>query len=433
MPLQDLTSRDAVLQAIAEFRELGRTDFLRKYGYGRARNYFLVHEEQRFDSKAIVGAAYRFEHPDRGHLTPNDFSGGEATVQKKLEDLGFFVEVNAGARRAAPTTRSTALPELQKGRTYTWDELGVAFDVQPAWFGTVGGMGPRPRMKALILITHPDGAKSINYGDRWDGDDLIYTGRGKKGDQVFQGANRQLAENRHTNYVFEYVGIRQHRFIGMAQCTSHDWGIAPDSEGKDRRVLYFRLKFNEQDAQSPEKEDSGAAPRRRMPRPNRMPRPFDPTRVPAEFIASEEYEHPADTLARHEKATQAHHALLSKLHHALTMAAWTDIQEIPGALDLWARSPHDGHRVIFEAKTFAEGNDAYPARAAFSQLVEYRHFDGAADDRLCMVTNATVSEEREGFLRVQGVAVLTFAGNEVRLSGPLAREWFAGLAVTPSE
>jgi hypothetical protein len=36
-----LTSRNAVLDAIAEFDELGRDAFLTKYGYGRAREYFV--------------------------------------------------------------------------------------------------------------------------------------------------------------------------------------------------------------------------------------------------------------------------------------------------------------------------------------------------------------------------------------------------------
>jgi hypothetical protein len=33
----------------------------------------------------------------------------------------------------------------------------------------------------MLLITHPNGAKSFDCEDRWDGDTLIYTGRGKTG------------------------------------------------------------------------------------------------------------------------------------------------------------------------------------------------------------------------------------------------------------
>lgn len=39
--LGDLTSRDAILQAIAEFDRIGRDQFLLKYGFKPARSYFL--------------------------------------------------------------------------------------------------------------------------------------------------------------------------------------------------------------------------------------------------------------------------------------------------------------------------------------------------------------------------------------------------------
>src|SRR5206468_1680812 len=91
MSYQDLTSRDAVLSAIREFDELGREEFLAKYGFGEARQYFLFHKGQQYDSKAIVGAAHAYQFPEQGPLTPADFSGGDATVRAKLEDLGFEV------------------------------------------------------------------------------------------------------------------------------------------------------------------------------------------------------------------------------------------------------------------------------------------------------------------------------------------------------
>lgn len=38
-------------------------------------------------------------------------------------------------------------------------------------------MIPRPARNTLLLVTHPGGARAIDYGDYWDGEDLIYTGR----------------------------------------------------------------------------------------------------------------------------------------------------------------------------------------------------------------------------------------------------------------
>jgi 5-methylcytosine-specific restriction protein A len=91
MAFGDLTSRDAVRQAMTEYDEIGREQFLRKYGFGPARRYFLVHDGHRYDSKAIVGVAHGYQFPREGPLRPEDFSGGEKTVCAKLAELGFEV------------------------------------------------------------------------------------------------------------------------------------------------------------------------------------------------------------------------------------------------------------------------------------------------------------------------------------------------------
>jgi hypothetical protein len=101
MSLRDLTSAAAVRQALDEFDRIGRDAFLAKYGFGRARDYFVRRGEVLYDSKAIVGAAFGYQYPDRGPLSRRAFSGGDATVRAKLEQLGFEVLVlraGAGAR-----------------------------------------------------------------------------------------------------------------------------------------------------------------------------------------------------------------------------------------------------------------------------------------------------------------------------------------------
>lgn len=103
MTLADLTSAQAVEKAVDEFNRLGRETFLDKYGFGRAREYFLEIDGKRYDSKAIVGAAHGFQFPSEGALRPSDFSGGDATVRVKLESLGFNVLVLAdGTQPALP-------------------------------------------------------------------------------------------------------------------------------------------------------------------------------------------------------------------------------------------------------------------------------------------------------------------------------------------
>jgi hypothetical protein len=98
-----IKTREAVLQAIGEYDDLGREQFLRKHGFRPAKGYFLVHKGKRYDSKAIVAAAFGFEHPKQGPLKASEFSGGAATVQKWLERLGFKVEKHAGTPSKPPS------------------------------------------------------------------------------------------------------------------------------------------------------------------------------------------------------------------------------------------------------------------------------------------------------------------------------------------
>src|SRR5688572_12248556 len=79
MSLTDLTSARAVGEAMNEFDELGQEAFLKKYGFGEAREYFVRRNNRLYDSKAIVGVAYGYQFPDRGPLKAANFGGGEGT------------------------------------------------------------------------------------------------------------------------------------------------------------------------------------------------------------------------------------------------------------------------------------------------------------------------------------------------------------------
>jgi hypothetical protein len=91
--LGDIT-REAMLKAIEEYDALGQPAFLHRYGFDRARQYVLVHDGKRYDSKAIVGVAHGFL-PGKAALTADEFSGGKATVGQLLASLGFYVEGGA--------------------------------------------------------------------------------------------------------------------------------------------------------------------------------------------------------------------------------------------------------------------------------------------------------------------------------------------------
>lgn len=89
MALTEIT-RAHVLQAVAEYDLLGQDAFLRHYQFGPARQYRLSLGGRLYDSKAIVGAAHGYA--TGRPLTSRGFTGGQATVGRLLEHLGFVVD-----------------------------------------------------------------------------------------------------------------------------------------------------------------------------------------------------------------------------------------------------------------------------------------------------------------------------------------------------
>lgn len=106
--LNDLTSAQAVHEAMDEFDRLGRDAFLARYGFGHAREYFVRRGGVLYDSKAIAGVAVGYQFFHVGPLKSSDFSGGEATVGAKLQELGFEVVVVRGASEHGPPARPIA-------------------------------------------------------------------------------------------------------------------------------------------------------------------------------------------------------------------------------------------------------------------------------------------------------------------------------------
>jgi 5-methylcytosine-specific restriction enzyme A len=115
MALADLT-RDSVIRAVEEFDSLGREAFLRKYGFGKARDYWLVLDGKNYDSKAIAGAAHQFIAGGSEPLSPDQFSGGEQTVARVLRRLGFDL-------------RETGTEPQHRNEPWSRDELILALDL----------------------------------------------------------------------------------------------------------------------------------------------------------------------------------------------------------------------------------------------------------------------------------------------------------------
>ncbi|MNP03716.1 hypothetical protein D3C76_956100 [compost metagenome] len=89
-----LKSPAAVQAAMDEFSQLGRLVFLKRYGFGKSRDYMVRNPRtgELCDSKAIVGVAFGMQFPNQGVLGAEDFSGGEMTVVPLLRSLGFEVQ-----------------------------------------------------------------------------------------------------------------------------------------------------------------------------------------------------------------------------------------------------------------------------------------------------------------------------------------------------
>ena len=245
MGLKDVTDRSAVLDAIDEFDDLGREIFLEKYGFRPSRSYVLEYTGRRYDSKAIVGAAHGYQHGRP--LASDEFSGGDATVKPLLEGLGFHV---ARLENARVDTDSTWL--LEPGEITTRSEIKAAYG------GTIyGGIEPSRTSPNILIYTDP--VQGALHGYNYDGWDPVaegvffYTGEGRSGDQRMVDGNKAILEHfetARTLRLFEAVDGKQRpggklqRYVGAFRVDQADpWRYepAPDSEGKQRKVIVFRL------------------------------------------------------------------------------------------------------------------------------------------------------------------------------------------------
>jgi hypothetical protein len=96
-------TRADILHAISEFDRLGQDRFFAEYGFGPAKRYVLAYGNRRYDSKAILGAAYKFA-TGQG-LGSGDFEGGKSGAAAVLRKLGFAVynvQGNAGDAPRGP-------------------------------------------------------------------------------------------------------------------------------------------------------------------------------------------------------------------------------------------------------------------------------------------------------------------------------------------
>jgi putative restriction endonuclease len=169
--LAELTDRDAVLRALEEFDRLGPDQFLNTYGFKPARTYFLCHGGRDYDSKAIAGVAHGIQHREGQPLPASAFSGGEATVARKLRSLGF--EVIQRSAQDTPQASGRAVQERAR-RESMWASLRAAGGpdrLSPGLLREVGVYGGAQGVWVDTDRTRGiDGAGGITVG-------LLHTGR----------------------------------------------------------------------------------------------------------------------------------------------------------------------------------------------------------------------------------------------------------------
>jgi hypothetical protein len=116
MAFWDVVAEHHVRQAVAEYDRLGQDEFLAHYGFGRATAYLLIVDGKVYDSKAILGVAYRLATGKP--MGPRDFSGGVQGAAGVLRRLGFDVQ-NVRDRQPLdsddlrPRPSYSSLPETQ--------------------------------------------------------------------------------------------------------------------------------------------------------------------------------------------------------------------------------------------------------------------------------------------------------------------------------
>ena len=211
MSLSDIISRQPVLDAIAEFNRLKRDQFLKKYGFRRSRSYWLVHDNQRYDSKAIVGAAHGYARPDLGPLTAREFSGGEASIRRKLEQLGFRVEVDSTTASTIDLTSKQLIPE----KIYTRADLKKFFEIRDSTINT-GIFCPNGTSSVWLFITDKKTPDRTPYINRLEGNILYCQGQklGRKDAMIIDHQVRGLellvffrkSKDEYSGAGFRYLG-----------------------------------------------------------------------------------------------------------------------------------------------------------------------------------------------------------------------------------
>ncbi len=165
--LSGLTDRQAVLDAMEEFRRLGRDAFIKAYstpgpGFRRSSDFFVLEGGVAYDSKPLVAAAYGHQHGRGKALHSDDFSGG-APVQAAMDRLDFkLVRWTSG--------------RLEEGKVYTREDLRALFRITDATLNN-GVFQPASEDSVWLFVTRSKPADRTQYVNVFEGDLLYWQGQ----------------------------------------------------------------------------------------------------------------------------------------------------------------------------------------------------------------------------------------------------------------
>lgn len=276
MGLQDVT-RDAILDAVDQYEDLGRDSFLSTYGFAAQRDVQLEYVGQKYDGMAVIAAAHGFATGTP--LASGDLLGRESEVAEQLARLQFHVlcspetarrarrRTSGSGRRASVVSRSTTHTTAARAAVST----GVGQKLPtPEWTLHPGEVIARKKL-ALVhgdpmtrhieptgrtpnVLVFADPHKDTHGHDGWAADGSAYyvTGEGRRGDQSWTHGNSALlhhADNGRAVRLFEVEeswrpGGRNHRYLGefaLSPDEPYRMDVAPDSEGAERQVIVFKL------------------------------------------------------------------------------------------------------------------------------------------------------------------------------------------------
>ncbi len=169
MPNFDKVKRQHVLQALAEHDNLGAGAFRQRYGFGPIRDFVILHEDQAYDSKAVLGAAHRYATgtPARS----GDIAGGKSGAAKILAALDFeILPVEEAAPAGSPATgewRDAADLEHDESRS-AW-----ALAARDVLIGVAGQYHSVITHKELSTkVQHQTGIRTSQGVQHWIGDVL---------------------------------------------------------------------------------------------------------------------------------------------------------------------------------------------------------------------------------------------------------------------